>query len=150
MDRSLDQFYQVLSPGDVAERVVTKSAFCAARQKLKSSAFIELNHHLVQRWYHDAPVRRWRGFDLRAIGGSALTDDIAVPKDRSEAEMGQGIPATYVPARNTIFLSYAMAWAEVLECSHVFIGVNAIDYSGYPDCRPEYIAAFEQRAGHLL
>ena len=80
--------------------------------------------------------------DLRAFGGSALTDDIAVPKDSLEP----GIPITYVPARNTIFLSYAMAWAEVLECSDIFIGVNAIDYSGYPDCRPEFIAAFETMA----
>jgi len=80
--------------------------------------------------------------DLRAFGGSALTADIAVPKDNLEP----GIPITYVPARNTIFLSYATAWAEVLECSDIFIGVNAIDYSGYPDCRPEFIAAFEQMA----
>ena len=80
--------------------------------------------------------------DLRAFGGSALTADIAVPKD----SLAPGIPITYVPARNTIFLSYAMAWAEVLECSDVFIGVNAIDYSGYPDCRPEFIAAFEHMA----
>ena len=80
--------------------------------------------------------------DLRAFGGSALTADIAVPKDSLEP----GIPITYVPARNTIFLSYAMAWAEVLECSDIFIGVNAIDYSGYPDCRPEFIAAFEHMA----
>jgi 7-cyano-7-deazaguanine synthase len=80
--------------------------------------------------------------DLRAFGGSALTADIAVPKDSLES----GIPITYVPARNTIFLSYAMAWAEVLECSDIFIGVNAIDYSGYPDCRPEFIAAFEHMA----
>jgi 7-cyano-7-deazaguanine synthase len=80
--------------------------------------------------------------DLRAFGGSALTADIAVPKD----SLAPGIPITYVPARNTIFLSYAMAWAEVLECSDIFIGVNAIDYSGYPDCRPEFIAAFEHMA----
>jgi 7-cyano-7-deazaguanine synthase len=80
--------------------------------------------------------------DLRAFGGSALTDDIEVPKD----SLAEGIPITYVPARNTIFLSYAMAWAEVLECSDIFIGVNAIDYSGYPDCRPEFIAAFEHMA----
>jgi len=85
--------------------------------------------------------------DLRAFGASALTADIAVPKHRTVDEMGaQGIPVTYVPARNTIFLSYAMAWAEVLECSDVFIGVNAIDYSGYPDCRPEFIRAFESMA----
>jgi len=83
--------------------------------------------------------------DLRTFGGSALTADIAVPKDSLEQET-QGIPITYVPARNTIFLSYAMAWAEVLECSDIFIGVNAIDYSGYPDCRPEFLAAFEHMA----
>ncbi len=84
--------------------------------------------------------------DLRTIGGSALTDKIAVPKGRSESEMQQAIPVTYVPARNTIFLSYALAWAEVLGVSDIFIGVNAIDYSGYPDCRPEYIKAFEEMA----
>ena len=84
--------------------------------------------------------------DLRAFGGSALTADIGVPKGRSAEEMGLGIPITYVPARNTIFLAYALAWAEVLECSDIFIGVNAIDYSGYPDCRPEYIHAFERMA----
>lgn len=81
--------------------------------------------------------------DLRAFGGSALTDDIAVPKDRTESEMSAGIPITYVPARNTIFLSVAMGWAEVLGAMDLFIGVNAVDYSGYPDCRPEFIAAFE-------
>src|SRR5213594_2271995 len=84
--------------------------------------------------------------DLRAFGGSALTADIAVPKDRSEAEIGRGIPVTYVPARNTIFLSYALAWAEVLGAQDIFIGVNALDYSGYPDCRPEYVGAFERMA----
>jgi 7-cyano-7-deazaguanine synthase len=84
--------------------------------------------------------------DLRAIGGSALTADIAVPKSRSESEMSAGIPVTYVPARNTIFLSHALAWAEVLESSDIFIGVNALDYSGYPDCRPEYTEAFERMA----
>lgn len=83
---------------------------------------------------------------LDAFGGSALTADIAVPKSRSAAEMGQGIPITYVPARNTIFLSFALAWAEVLESSDIFIGVNALDYSGYPDCRPEYIEAYERMA----
>jgi len=84
--------------------------------------------------------------DLRQFGKSALTDDIAVPKDRDESTMGGDIPITYVPARNTIFLSYALAWAEVLAVRDVFIGVNAIDYSGYPDCRPEFIAAFETMA----
>ena len=84
--------------------------------------------------------------DLRAIGGSALTDDIAVPKDRSESEMGAGIPETYVPARNTVFLALALGLAEVVGASDIFIGVNALDYSGYPDCRPEYIRAYEQMA----
>jgi len=84
--------------------------------------------------------------DVGAFGASALTSAIAVPKGRSLEEMGQGIPVTYVPARNTIFLSFALAWAEVLGATDIFIGVNAIDYSGYPDCRPEYIAAFERMA----
>ena len=84
--------------------------------------------------------------DLRAFGGSALTDDIAVPKDRSESEMSGSIPITYVPARNTIFLSVALGWAEVLGASDLFIGVNAVDYSGYPDCRPEFIDAFQAMA----
>jgi 7-cyano-7-deazaguanine synthase len=84
--------------------------------------------------------------DLGKIGGSALTDNISVPKGRNEAEIRGEIPMTYVPARNTIFLSYALAWAEVLEVPDIFIGVNAIDYSGYPDCRPEYIRAFENMA----
>jgi 7-cyano-7-deazaguanine synthase len=81
--------------------------------------------------------------DLRLFGGSALTSEIDVPKDRSAFEMDSGIPVTYVPARNTIFLSFALAWAEVLEADHIFIGVNALDYSGYPDCRPEFIEAYQ-------
>jgi 7-cyano-7-deazaguanine synthase len=84
--------------------------------------------------------------DMRQFGGSALTADIEVPKDRSASELGHGIPVTYVPARNTIFLSFALAWAEVLGASEIFIGVNALDYSGYPDCRPEFIRAFEAMA----
>jgi len=84
--------------------------------------------------------------DLRRFGGSALTDDIEVPKGRDTEHMGEEIPVTYVPARNTIFLSYALAWAEVLGAGHIFIGVNAVDYSGYPDCRPEFITAFERMA----
>ena len=84
--------------------------------------------------------------DLRLFGGSALTSNLEVPKGRLVDEMGQGVPVTYVPARNTIFLSFALAWAEVLGAAHIFIGVNALDYSGYPDCRPEYIEAYQRMA----
>ena len=84
--------------------------------------------------------------DLRIFGGSALTADIDVPKDRAAAGIPGGVPITYVPARNTIFLSYALAWAEVLGAHDIFIGVNAVDYSGYPDCRPEYVTAYERLA----
>jgi 7-cyano-7-deazaguanine synthase len=86
------------------------------------------------------------GIDLRAFGGSALTAEIAVPKHERAEEIGGGIPVTYVPARNTIFLSFALAFAEVSGAEDIFIGVNALDYSGYPDCRPEYLASFEQMA----
>jgi 7-cyano-7-deazaguanine synthase len=85
-------------------------------------------------------------FDMRSIGGSALTDEIEVPKDRLNNEAAAEIPVTYVPARNTIFLSFALAWAETLGAEDIFIGVNALDYSGYPDCRPEYIESFERMA----
>jgi 7-cyano-7-deazaguanine synthase len=91
-------------------------------------------------------AHRVADIDLRVFGGSALTDDIAVPKGRAIDEMAHGIPITYVPARNTIFLSFALAWAEVLGSNDIFIGVNALDYSGYPDCRPEFIEAFEKMA----
>lgn len=93
-----------------------------------------------------ATEHRIAEIDLRIFGGSALTDAIDVPKGRGTDEMAHGIPVTYVPARNTIFLSFALAWAEVLGANDIFIGVNALDYSGYPDCRPEFIAAFEQMA----
>ena len=93
-----------------------------------------------------AKEHRTAEIDLRAFGGSALTAEIDVPKGRSEEEMAGEIPITYVPARNTIFLSFALAWAEVLGASDIFIGVNALDYSGYPDCRPEFIEAFERLA----
>jgi 7-cyano-7-deazaguanine synthase len=102
---------------------------CAAEQA-KAAARV---HHVVE-------------IDLRAFGGSALTADIDVPKHNSVDELPEEIPATYVPARNTVFLSYALAWAEVLEANDIFIGVNALDYSGYPDCRPEFIEAFEKTA----
>ncbi len=100
-----------------------------------------------------ALAERWKvarhviaDIDLRLFGGSALTADIAVPKHDDVAAVGAGIPVTYVPARNTIFLSFALAWAETLDAQDILIGVNALDYSGYPDCRPEYIAAFERMA----
>ncbi len=85
--------------------------------------------------------------DLAALGGSALTDDIAVPKHRDEGQIGAGVPVTYVPARNTVFLSVALGWAEILGATDIFLGVNAVDYSGYPDCRPEFLRAFESLAG---
>ena len=107
---------------------------CEIRAAEKVAAAAGAERHLVTR------------VDLKPIGGSALTDDIAVPKARSESLMARAIPVTYVPARNTIFLSYALAWAEVLGAWDIFIGVNAVDYSGYPDCRPEYILAFETMA----
>ena len=93
-----------------------------------------------------AKEHRIAKIDLRVFGGSALTDEVAVPKQRLETEIAHGIPVTYVPARNTIFLAYALAWAEVIPANDIFLGVNAIDYSGYPDCRPEFIAAFENLA----
>jgi 7-cyano-7-deazaguanine synthase len=93
-----------------------------------------------------AKEHRIAKIDLRIFGGSALTDDIDVPKQRPGKEIAHGIPITYVPARNTIFLAYALAWAEVMGASDIFLGVNAIDYSGYPDCRPEFIEAFENLA----
>ena len=99
-------------------------------------------------------IARWAGaarhlvidVDLRGIGGSALTADLAVPKGRAPAEMADGIPVTYVPARNTLFLSLALGWAEVLDAEDLYLGVNALDYSGYPDCRPEFVEAFERLA----
>ncbi len=102
----------------------------------------------AQRIAHELEVRQHLviDLDLRKIGGSALTAEINVPKNRANQTLAAGIPVTYVPARNTIFLAYALAWAEVLSCFDIFIGVNAIDYSGYPDCRPEYVLAFEKMA----
>ncbi len=101
----------------------------------------------AQRVAQGAREHRVIKLDLRAIGGSALTDSaIAVPKSAADEEVAEGIPVTYVPARNTIFLAYALGWAEVLAARHIFIGVNAVDYSGYPDCRPEFITAFQTMA----
>ncbi len=93
-----------------------------------------------------AAEHRVVALDLRAIGGSALTDDVPVPRDRPAHAIGQGVPSTYVPARNTVFLSVALGWAEVLGARDLFLGVNALDYSGYPDCRPEFLRAFEELA----
>jgi 7-cyano-7-deazaguanine synthase len=108
----------------------------------------EIEIEAARRIAHSLPVAGHVviDFDLRKFGGSALTGDLAVPKGRSDDEMASGIPVTYVPARNTIFLSFALAWAEVLGANHIFAGMNAIDYSGYPDCRPEYMEAFERMA----
>jgi 7-cyano-7-deazaguanine synthase len=110
------------------------------RHRIELEAAARVAQHFGAREHRTARI------DLRAFGGSALTADIDVPKHDNVEDLDGGIPITYVPARNTIFLSYAMAWAEVLEASDIFIGVNAIDYSGYPDCRPEFIAAFEHMA----
>lgn len=111
------------------------------RHRVELDAAARVAKHLGAKEHRVAKI------DLRAFGGSALTADIDVPKHASVEDLPTGgIPITYVPARNTIFLSYAMAWAEVLRASDIFIGVNAIDYSGYPDCRPEFIAAFEAMA----
>ncbi len=94
----------------------------------------------------DVVEHRIATIDLRAFGGSSLTSELEVEKNRSIDEIGTGVPATYVPARNTLFLSFALAWAEVLDARHIFIGVNEVDTSGYPDCRPEFISAFENLA----
>lgn len=106
---------------------------------------VELARRAATRY--GAREHRIAEIDLRAVGGSALTSSLAVPRDRDEAVMqGEEVPATYVPARNTIFLAHALAWAEVLGSFDIFLGVNSVDYSGYPDCRPEFIQAFEQLA----
>ena len=110
------------------------------RHKRELEAAAQVAAHVGVERHHVTKI------SLDAFGGSALTADIAVPKARSTDEMSHGIPITYVPARNTIFLSFALAWAEVLESADIFIGVNALDYSGYPDCRPEYIEAYEKMA----
>jgi 7-cyano-7-deazaguanine synthase len=110
----------------------------------RQSIEIERARALAEKW--GAKRHVVADIDLRAVGGSALTSDVAVPKDRDTSATDGEIPVTYVPARNTIFLSFALAWAEVLGAAEILIGVNALDYSGYPDCRPEYIAAFERMA----
>lgn len=110
----------------------------------RHAAELEAARTIAQRW--DVARHVVLDIDLRAFGGSALTSHIAVPKERDAKTMGADIPVTYVPARNTIFLSLALAWTETLRAADLFIGVNALDYSGYPDCRPEYVRAFERLA----
>jgi 7-cyano-7-deazaguanine synthase len=110
------------------------------RHRHELEAANRVAHALGAREHRTCPL------DLRVFGGSALTSEIAVPKDRDESQMSTGIPITYVPARNTIFLSVALGWTEVLGAHDLFLGVNAVDYSGYPDCRPEFISAFETLA----
>jgi 7-cyano-7-deazaguanine synthase len=138
------------------------SATCAAIAGAEGHELLALSFRYGQRHASElAAARRVAEFldvaehkivdiDLRQFGGSALTDDIDVPRDRDEGEMTAEIPVTYVPARNTIFLSYALAFAEVRSAEKIYIGVNAVDYSGYPDCRPQFIAAFEKTANLAL
>jgi len=110
------------------------------RHRVELDAARRVGEQLEAREHRIVPI------DLRSFGGSALTADIDVPRSRTSEQMAEGIPITYVPARNTVFLSLALAWTEVLRAENIFIGVNAIDYSGYPDCRPEFIEAFEHMA----
>lgn len=138
------------------------SATCAAIAGAEGHELLALSFRYGQRHASElAAARRVAEFldvaehkivdiDLRQFGGSALTDDIDVPRDRDEGEMTAEIPVTYVPARNTIFLSYALAFAEVRSAEKIYIGVNAVDYSGYPDCRPQFVAAFEKTANLAL
>jgi 7-cyano-7-deazaguanine synthase len=120
--------------------VYTLSFEYAQRHQIETKAAQRVANSLGAKEHRIAKI------DLRIFGGSALTDEVAVPKQRSETEISHGIPVTYVPARNTIFLAYALAWAEVIPANDIFLGVNAIDYSGYPDCRPEFIDRFETLA----
>jgi 7-cyano-7-deazaguanine synthase len=147
-----------LSPAVVLVSGGIDSYTCGAVARTQGRAVFALSFRYQQRHQVEIAAAAKVASDLRAvqhlildlplgrIGGSALTSDIQVPKDVPLAQIGSTIPATYVPARNTIFLSLALAWAEVLHSEHIFIGVNALDYSGYPDCRPEYIEAFERMA----
>lgn len=134
------------------------SATCAAVAKAEGFEChaLSFNYGQRHRFELDAAVRTAKALALTehklvplglgGLGGSALTSDLAVPKDRPDEEMAHGIPVTYVPARNTVFLAFALGWAEVLGAADIFLGVNAVDYSGYPDCRPEFVEAFEKLA----
>jgi len=124
---------------DMGFEIYAMSFAYGQRHIFELTAAKKVAHFLTVKEHHIVSI------DLRAFGSSALTSDIAVPKERDVVHSSD-IPVTYVPARNTIFLSYALAWAEVLNCSDIFIGVNDVDYSGYPDCRPEYVAAYEKMA----
>jgi 7-cyano-7-deazaguanine synthase len=134
------------------------STTCMAIARAEGYALYAMSFRYGQRHLRELDMARRAGdcfgvkrhivvdFDMRSIGGSALTGDADVPKGRSDEEIRRGIPVTYVPARNTVFLSFALAWAEVMDIRDIFIGVNALDFSGYPDCRPEYIQAFQRLA----
>jgi 7-cyano-7-deazaguanine synthase len=126
---------------DGFEPIYTLSFDYGQRHRHELEAARSLSEHFGAREHRVIRI------ELRQFGGSALTsDEIAVPRDRDASQMAAAIPVTYVPARNTVFLSYALAWAEVLDCDDVFIGVNVLDYSGYPDCRPQFIESFQQTA----
>jgi 7-cyano-7-deazaguanine synthase len=150
---SLPRSAIVLTSGGLDSTTCLAIARTDGFDRLYSLAFDYGQRHRHELQAAERVARDWKvaehrrmTIDLRQFGASALTADIAVPKDRSEADMSADVPITYVPARNTIFLSYALAWAEVLNLDDVYIGVNALDYSGYPDCRPEFIAAFQTTA----
>ncbi|WP_287977432.1 7-cyano-7-deazaguanine synthase QueC [Sphingomonas sp.] len=133
----LDSMISAASAREAGYRLLALSIDYNQRHRVELAAARRVAHALGAERHIVLPM------DLSAFGGSALTDDIAVPKDGAGTEEGGGIPVTYVPARNTIFLSLALGWAEAAGARDLFIGVNALDYSGYPDCRPEFIAAFE-------
>ncbi|WP_210356969.1 MULTISPECIES: 7-cyano-7-deazaguanine synthase QueC [Sphingomonas] len=133
----LDSMISAASAREAGYRLLALSIDYNQRHRVELAAARRVAHALGAERHIVLPM------DLAAFGGSALTDDIAVPKDGAGTEEGGGIPVTYVPARNTIFLSLALGWAEAAGARDLFIGVNALDYSGYPDCRPEFIAAFE-------
>lgn len=135
------------------DSAVTLAEACAAGFEVFALSFDYGQRHAVELAAAErvaaaggATEHRTVRLDLSALGGSALTDVLEVPKDRASDEIGAGVPITYVPARNTVFLSVALGWAEVLGARDLFLGINAVDYSGYPDCRPEFVRAFEQLA----
>jgi 7-cyano-7-deazaguanine synthase len=135
------------------DSAVTLAEARAKGREVYALSFLYGQRHRIEleaaaRVAHAGGAAEWRTvtLDLAALGGSSLTDDLPVPKDRAHEDMGEGVPSTYVPARNTVFLSVALGWAEILGAGEIFLGVNAVDYSGYPDCRPEFLRAFEEMA----